>query len=75
MQLNVNCSIFAGKIALKGLGVRNLVAIWSVKVIIPGLCHIFPYFGLERLYQVPVKMGWLEKAKIESELNQQALLI
>lgn len=47
----------------------------SVKVIIPGLCHIFPYFGLQRLYQVPVKMGWLDKPKLESELNQQALLI
>ncbi|MFT6987032.1 MAG: bacteriocin biosynthesis cyclodehydratase domain-containing protein [Psychromonas sp.] len=47
----------------------------TAKVIIPGTCHLFPYFAADRLYNVPVKMGWLEKANIESELNQQALLI
>ncbi|WP_019615214.1 TOMM precursor leader peptide-binding protein [Psychromonas ossibalaenae] len=47
----------------------------TAKVIIPGTCHLFPYFAAERLYNVPVKMGWLEKANSESDLNQQALLI
>jgi bacteriocin biosynthesis cyclodehydratase domain-containing protein len=47
----------------------------TAKVIIPGTCHLFPYFAAERLYNVPVKMSWLEKPKLESELNQQALLI
>ena len=54
---------------------RASLGLSSVKVIIPGLCHIFPYFGLERLYQVPVKMGALKKANKESDLNSLELLI
>ncbi|PKG39285.1 TOMM precursor leader peptide-binding protein [Psychromonas sp. Urea-02u-13] len=54
---------------------RPDMVLHTAKVILPGACHIFPYFAAERLYQVPVKMGWLEKPKLESELNQQALLI
>lgn len=54
---------------------RAPLALSSVKVIIPGLCHIFPYFGLDRLYQVPVKMGALKEPKCESDLNSLALLI
>ncbi|WP_028862614.1 TOMM precursor leader peptide-binding protein [Psychromonas aquimarina] len=65
------------------LGLETLVLDYSrpdmvlktAKVIIPGTCHIFPYLAAERLYQVPVKMGWLDKANSESDLNQQALLI
>ncbi len=40
-----------------------------VKVIIPGLRHFWPRFAPGRLYDVPVKMGWLPKAFNESELN------
>ena len=54
---------------------RPDMVLQTAKVILPGTCHIFPYFAAERLYNVPVKMGWLDKPKQESELNQQALLI
>ncbi|WP_344799735.1 TOMM precursor leader peptide-binding protein [Litoribacillus peritrichatus] len=47
----------------------------TAKVIIPGTCHIFPYFAVDRLYQVPVALGLLDNARHENNLNQQALLI
>lgn len=40
-----------------------------VKVIVPGLRHFWARFAPGRLYDVPVKMGWLEKANTEVELN------
>jgi len=40
-----------------------------VKVIVPGLRHFWPRFAPGRLYDVPVKMGWLPKPLDESELN------
>jgi ribosomal protein S12 methylthiotransferase accessory factor len=39
------------------------------KVIVPGLRHFWARFGPGRLYDVPVKMGWLPKALAEEELN------
>lgn len=40
-----------------------------VKVIIPGLRHFWPRFGLGRLYDVPVQMGWVQKPLAEGQLN------
>lgn len=40
-----------------------------VKVVVPGLRHFWARFAPGRLYDVPVKMGWLEKPRLESELN------
>ena len=40
-----------------------------VKVIVPGLRHFWPRFGAGRLYDVPVKMGWLTQALTEEQLN------
>lgn len=40
-----------------------------VKVVVPGLRHFWARFGEGRLYDVPVKMGWLKKKKKEEELN------
>jgi ribosomal protein S12 methylthiotransferase accessory factor len=40
-----------------------------VKVIIPGLRHFWPRFGPGRLYDVPVRMGWVQKPLTESQLN------
>ena len=47
----------------------------TVKVTVPGLCHIWPQYGNKRLYDVPVKLGWKSSAFSESELNAQALYI
>lgn len=40
-----------------------------VKVIVPGLRHFWKRFGPGRLYDVPVKLGWLEQSYQESQLN------
>ena len=40
-----------------------------VKVIVPGLRHFWSRFAPGRLYDVPVKMGWLPKSLTEEQLN------
>ena len=37
------------------------VGVPVVKVVAPGLRHFFPRFAPGRLYDVPVKLGWLEQ--------------
>jgi ribosomal protein S12 methylthiotransferase accessory factor len=46
-----------------------------VQVIVPGLCHFWPRFGARRLYSVPVRMGWREAPRRESELNEALLFL
>ena len=40
-----------------------------VKVIVPGLRHFWARFAPGRLYDVPVKLGWLARPRAEEELN------
>ena len=40
-----------------------------VKVIVPGMRHFWKRWGSGRLYDVPVKLGWLPVALKENELN------
>lgn len=40
-----------------------------VKVFVPGLRHFRPRFGPGRLYDVPVKLGWLDKPVKEEDMN------
>ncbi|HAC62420.1 MAG TPA: adenylate cyclase [Cyanothece sp. UBA12306] len=40
-----------------------------VKVIVPGMRHWWKRLGSGRLYEVPVKMGWLSKPLTETQLN------
>lgn len=40
-----------------------------VRVVAPGLRHFWPRFGTGRLYDVPVREGWLPQALDEAELN------
>ncbi|RJO78311.1 goadsporin biosynthetic protein [Nocardia panacis] len=40
-----------------------------VKVIVPGLRHFWTRYAPGRLYEVPVRMGWLPEPTPESELN------
>ena len=47
----------------------------TIKVVVPGLCHIWPQLGNPRLYQVPVNMGWRSVPLRESELNRMSLYI
>ncbi len=39
------------------------------RVIVPGMRHFWPRFAPGRLYEVPVKMGWLKKPLREKDLN------
>lgn len=40
-----------------------------VKVIVPGLRHFWARLGPGRLYDVPVRLGWLSQPRTEAELN------
>jgi oxazoline/thiazoline synthase len=48
---------------------RPDVGLNVVKVIVPGMRHFWARFGDGRLYDVPVKLGWLEEALKEEQLN------
>ncbi|MEM6477696.1 MAG: TOMM precursor leader peptide-binding protein [Pseudomonadota bacterium] len=46
-----------------------------VKVIAPGMRHFWARYAPGRLYDVPVKMGWLKTPTAESDLNPIAMFI
>jgi ribosomal protein S12 methylthiotransferase accessory factor len=48
---------------------RSDVGLSVVKVIVPGMRQFWARFGEGRLYDVPVKMGWLKKRLTEEQLN------
>ncbi|WP_437715730.1 TOMM precursor leader peptide-binding protein [Sorangium sp. So ce448] len=48
---------------------RPDVGLCAVKVIVPGLRHFWPRLGPGRLYEVPVRMGWLRAPLEEAQLN------
>jgi len=54
---------------------RPDIPLRTVKVVVPGLCHIWPELGNPRLYRVPVAMGWRDTPLQESDLNPQALYV
>jgi ribosomal protein S12 methylthiotransferase accessory factor len=68
---------------VEGLGMEMLVLDQTrpntgmpvVKVIVPGLRHFWARFGPGRLYDAPVKLGWLETPLTEAQLNPIALFI
>lgn len=46
-----------------------------VKVVVPGLRHFWRRLAPGRLYDVPVKMGWLKKTLKEEELNPIGIFV
>ena len=40
-----------------------------VKVVVPGMRHFWARFAPGRLYDVPVKMGWVDRPTAEQDLN------
>jgi ribosomal protein S12 methylthiotransferase accessory factor len=46
-----------------------------VKVVVPGLRFFWPRLAPGRLYEVPVRLGWLQRPLAEEELNPTPLLI
>ena len=68
---------------VEGLGLEMLVldqtrpdiGLPVVKVVVPGLRHFWPRYAPGRLYDVPVKMGWLSRPLQEQELNPIGVFI
>src|SRR4029079_14773840 len=48
---------------------RSDIGMPVVKVIVPELRHFWPRFAPGRLYDVPVKLGWLSAPLAEEQLN------
>ncbi|MEM9538520.1 MAG: TOMM precursor leader peptide-binding protein [Cyanobacteria bacterium P01_E01_bin.42] len=48
---------------------RPDIGLRVVKVIVPGMRHMWRRLGEGRLYDVPLKMGWLTEKKAERQLN------
>ena len=48
---------------------RPDVGLPVVRVVAPGLRHFWARFGPGRLYDVPVREGWLSRSLDEGELN------
>jgi ribosomal protein S12 methylthiotransferase accessory factor len=46
-----------------------------VKVFVPGIRHFWARLAPGRLYDVPVELGWLDRARSEDELNPIAMFI
>jgi ribosomal protein S12 methylthiotransferase accessory factor len=69
--------VLACQALVEGLGMEMLVldqtrpevGLPVVKVIVPGLRHFWARFAPGRLYDVPVRLGWLPRALTEDQLN------
>lgn len=48
---------------------RSEIGLPVVKTIVPGLRHFWARFAPGRLYDVPVRLGWLPRRLTEKELN------
>jgi ribosomal protein S12 methylthiotransferase accessory factor len=48
---------------------RPEIGLPVVKVIVPGLRHFWARFAPGRLYDVPVRLGWIARSTPEEELN------
>jgi ribosomal protein S12 methylthiotransferase accessory factor len=54
---------------------RPEVGLPVAKVIVPGLRHFWARFAPGRLYDVPVRLGWLPRPAAEEELNPVAMFL
>jgi ribosomal protein S12 methylthiotransferase accessory factor len=54
---------------------RPDVGLAVAMVIVPGLRHFWPRFGPGRLYEVPVRLGWLAQPLHEQQLNLVAIFL
>lgn len=48
---------------------RPDIGLKVVKVMVPGMRHWWKRLGSGRLYEVPIKMGWLKEPFLEHQLN------
>jgi bacteriocin biosynthesis cyclodehydratase domain-containing protein len=74
-------AVCAGKLKLAGLEAyiiditRPELEIPVVRAVCPGLRHYGPRFAPGRLYNVPVKMAWLDRPLREQELNADVCVL
>jgi ribosomal protein S12 methylthiotransferase accessory factor len=54
---------------------RPEVGLPVAKVIVPGLRHFWPRLAAGRLYDVPVRLGWLARPLAEDQLNPIAMFL
>jgi ribosomal protein S12 methylthiotransferase accessory factor len=54
---------------------RPEVGLPVAKVIVPGLRHFWARFAPGRLYDVPVRLGWLSRPLAEEQLNPVAMFM
>jgi oxazoline/thiazoline synthase len=54
---------------------RPDIGLSVVQVIVPRLRHFWPRFAPGRLYDVPVRLGWLDRPNDETELNPVPLFL
>jgi ribosomal protein S12 methylthiotransferase accessory factor len=54
---------------------RPEVGLPVAKVVVPGLRHFWARFAPGRLYDVPVRLGWLPRPLAEEELNPVAMFL
>jgi len=52
---------------------RPDVGLNVARVIVPGLCHFWRRFGFQRLREVPVAQGWLERRLEVDQLNPHTI--
>lgn len=54
---------------------RPDVGLPVVKVLVPGMRALWPRFAPGRLFDVPVRLGWLKKPYLEEQLNPNRIVI
>jgi ribosomal protein S12 methylthiotransferase accessory factor len=54
---------------------RPEIGLPVTKVIVPGLRHFWPRLAPGRLYDVPVRLGWLPRQLAEEELNPVSMFL
>ena len=54
---------------------RPEVGLPVVKVVVPGLRHFWARYARGRLYDVPVRLGWLDRPVAEADLNPVAMFL
>jgi ribosomal protein S12 methylthiotransferase accessory factor len=52
---------------------RPDIGLATVKVVVPQLCHFWRRLGPRRLYEVPMRMGWLQRPLRAEELNPNTI--
>lgn len=81
INLKTEIEMLVQKLSNKNLDVcvynysRPDIPLATLKVVVPGLCHMWPQLQNQRLYQVPVDLGWLSKSLDEQTINPMPLYL